>query len=528
MSGHNVNSNYENKPTSVNGRDNFIKAVKDKVDKANAQKANSELSQGLSGGGIKDPDKGISVQRQEQNGNAHIADNTVDFETDYSKGYFNYNYDENTKDDKLNNYVEITPEMQAEIDEANAEIAKQQPKRVYTGHGITNIVKPDGTIVEIEIDESKYDGYPMLTDSRIKKTYVNVAEKSAWDKFVDSCRGAVEWVDQKVNQWTGGQIRRAGHGLAFFGGVGATALGGSAIGGLSTTAKLVGAGAVVAGTSSCTEKSEVDPPTIMKITEIVTNLNGENPKVNGEDAQYVAYGDKVKLQWGDGYSIDCDRETREALQNNPLNKLNTALQSIGVNTGVANPAIITEVNGGQNSWSGVPMLGMQNMTRDFNAQSLAQMQVTVDFPQISEDGLLEVDDKGNHVVTQKQATISDATGQYSLLNASGQVVGKNDTAFVIKAEDGEEYLVQTQNQNENEYGLNGNKVLVYYRKDGNDYKQAFMVAKGWTEGKFDIQQNDGFTNNVNIQAQGYDGLSDKLNACIMKLSFTHGIGVTVD
>lgn len=472
MSGQYFNFNYGKKPEEANNYVELTPEMRAEIDKANAQKTNNELSQGLSGGGVKDPDKGISVQRQE-------------------------------------------------------------PVRVDTGNGITRIENPDGT-TEFEIDYAKgYDGTPQLFAKGTKVTFLNEPkepEKGFFAKIGDF----LDKVDQKVNQWTGGQIRRAGHGAAFWGGVGATAVAAPAIASTASTvgtvgagAKLVGAGAVVAGTSSCTEKSEVDPPTIMKITEIVTNLNGENPKVNGEDAQYVAYGDKVKLQWGDGYSIDCDRETREALQNNPLNKLNTALQSIGVNTGVTNPAIITEVNGGQNSWSGVPMLGMQNMTRDFNAQSLAQMQVTVDFPQISEDGLLEVDDKGNHVVTQKQATISDATGKYSLLDASGGAVGKNNTAFVIKAEDGEEYLVQTQDQKDGEYGLNGNKVLVYYRKDGDDYKQAFIAAQGWNNGTVDIQQNDGFTNNVKTNAQGYDGLSDKLNAYIMKLSFSHNIDVTV-
>lgn len=310
------------------------------------------------------------------------------------------------------------------------------------------------------------------------------------------------------------------HTVKFVKGFGEALLGGTAL-------ALKGA-AFLMPVSCTSEKVEIEPPTEKNITEIITGLNGENPKINGEDAKYVVDGDKVKLQWGDGYSIDCNRSTQTALQKNPMNKMNTALQTIGVNTGVTNPAIVTDVDGGQNSWSGIPMLGMENLTKDFNANSLSKMQVKVAFPKIAQDGLLEMDDNGNHVVNNKQATISDASGKYSLLNASGEAVGKNDTAFVIKAEDGEEYLVQTQDQRNGEYGLNGDKVLVYYRKDGNDYKQAFMAAKGWTNGTVDIQQNDGFSNNTQISAQGYDGLSDKLNACIMKLSFTHGIGVTVD
>lgn len=211
------------------------------------------------------------------------------------------------KTDKPDNYVEITPEQQAQIDAekvardnekltkglsgTNSSLGKgvtvetSGPKRIDTGNGITRIENPDGT-TEFEIDCKKYDGTPQLFSKDTKVTYINQPPK----ENVPLHKQALNWWDKNVteplNEWgskiSGGYIRSFGRGVNTLGGATLGGIGLSAIGSAGTATAT--ATTVLA---SCSKKDDPLHPenasvnleiTANKIADDAINfLNGENP-----------------------------------------------------------------------------------------------------------------------------------------------------------------------------------------------------------------------------------------------------------
>lgn len=144
------------------------------------------------------------------------------------------------------NYVEITPEQQAEIDKANAaaeaarnsealqqglsnkqpdldkgvSVQRTEPVRTDIGNGGTKITHPDGT-VEFVFDYAKgYNGAPQLFEKGTKVTFLNEPAPEVISPGVNQDK-----IDEWGRQVSHGQIRHLGRGLNALGNVATFAFG---------------------------------------------------------------------------------------------------------------------------------------------------------------------------------------------------------------------------------------------------------------------------------------------------------------
>ena len=244
------------------------------------------------------------------------------------------------------NYVEITPEMQAEIDRSNAArqneelakglggdnkpdldkgvtIEKGQPQRAYQGNGITRITNPDGS-VEFEIDYAKgYNGQPQLFAEGTKVRFLNQPKEPEQPFY----KRALAWVGEKIdalNEWgnrkSGGQIKGLGRGLATLTAVGGAAVVGTAAAGSAAVVKggaaLAGAGAL----ASCSKEDfEPDPVLITVTNRQMADYNVNF--LNNPDAAEIKNPDvfydedrKVLIDYKTGEEYDLSRKTADGAE----------------------------------------------------------------------------------------------------------------------------------------------------------------------------------------------------------------------
>ena len=244
------------------------------------------------------------------------------------------------------NYVEITPEMQAEIDRSNAArqneelakglggdnkpdldkgvtIEKGQPQRAYQGNGITRITNPDGS-VEFEIDYAKgYNGQPQLFAEGTKVRFLNQPKEPEQPFY----KRALAWVGEQIdalNEWgnrkTGGQIKGLGRGLATLATVGGAAVVGTAAAGSAAVVKggaaLAGAGAL----ASCSKEDfEPDPVLITVTNRQMADYNVNF--LNNPDAAEIKNPDvfydedtKVLTDYKTGETYDLSRKTADGAE----------------------------------------------------------------------------------------------------------------------------------------------------------------------------------------------------------------------
>jgi len=210
-----------------------------------------------------------------------------------SNEFFNAEWNKKSVDQP--NYPEITPEQQAQVNQARdnekltrglsgggnqsrgkgISVETTQSGRVDTGNGITRITNPDGS-VEFEIDYNKYDGRPLLFAEGTKVTYINQPE-------VPFLTRVANWwnrnVTEPLNEWgreaSGGYIQKFGRGVNTLGAV----AGGAAVASSVATAATVGAGAMVL--TGC-EKDDYIPEPPVKPDEKPDNVPDEEPDADND------------------------------------------------------------------------------------------------------------------------------------------------------------------------------------------------------------------------------------------------------
>ena len=264
------------------------------------------------------------------------------------------NYDLNNgylwgkKDITPNNYVEITPEQQAEIDKAKAakdnealakglngdnvkdlskgvSVQRTEPVRTDIGNGGTKITHPDGT-VEFVFDYAKgYNGAPQLFDKDTKVTYLNAPAPEVISPGVNQDK-----IDEWGRQVSHGQIRHLGRGLNALGNVATFAFGvgifAKAFKGANTVVQFFnsavkGGGTLIgaAALASCSKEEPMSPPdagasvTFLRkdaADYVVNYLNTHDTIVNVQTGEEIPIcketDDGVKFTYGYDYDAKTD------------------------------------------------------------------------------------------------------------------------------------------------------------------------------------------------------------------------------
>lgn len=425
---------------------------------------------------------------------------------------FNNGYLWGKKDITPNNYVEITPEQQAEIDKAKAakdnealakglngdnvkdlskgvSVQRTEPVRTDIGNGGTKITHPDGT-VEFVFDYAKgYNGAPQLFDKDTKVTYLNAPAPEVISPGVNQDK-----IDEWGRQVSHGQIRHLGRGLNALGNVATFAFGvgifAKAFKGANTVVQFFnsavkGGGTLIgaAALASCSKEEPMSPPDAgasLKVTDEMfaqwaINYLGETEHQTPDGLGYKYYFDdetkkpyaefdnKFKHFIGDDLSFKEDGAMKtmyDMLGNLPLINKDKVTEK-GIIATLITTADLANGNQGGSYDLQNPGFTMELIPCDLKevTSGSPELKITI----------------GEDVIQGKPEVVS--AGDFKVFS-NGQEKDCSSNAICIKDSDGKPMmLLQFEKNFEEYYGNKFDGVVVYVPDDAGKLTEKYLMSE---------------------------------------------------